>query len=409
MKAIRQAVILTGGQGMRLRPLTDNLPKPMAPINGRPFLECLVELLRDNGIEEIVMLSNYLPEKITEYFGNGEQFGVSIKHSNGSIDDLSGTRLKKAASLLADEFMLLYNDNYWPMDLEKLTDFYRSKPALGTLVAYSNTYGDAEHGQQKNLRIEADGRVTRYGQFSDDPDLNGVDIGFFLLKKKIIDLMPDENLLFEHAVIPQLIKQGSLFAYWTDHPYCAITTVDQLPEMAEFLRPKRVIFLDRDGVINRPMPPRDYVKNWEEFEFLPGALLAIAKLTRAGYQIYIVTNQQGVARGLMSESALTDIHQKMVAEITQHGGRIAGIYHCPHGDDENCDCRKPKPGLLFRAAREHQLNLTKAVLIGDTESDRQAGVVAGCRSIILKPGESLIDIIDNELKVVDIALTTVRS
>jgi D-glycero-D-manno-heptose 1,7-bisphosphate phosphatase len=405
-KKINQAVILAGGQGMRLRPLTNDLPKPMVLVGGRPFLEYLVELLRDNGIEEIVMLLGYLPEKITDHFDNGEQFNISIKYSIGGVDELTGTRVRNAAPLLADEFLLLYGDNYWPMDLEKLVNFYREKLAIGTIVTYSNIYGDAEHGRQNNLRIATDGRVTYYGQFSEDPNLNGVDIGFFLMKKEVIQLMPDENFSFEQVILPKLIEQGGLFAYLTDHPYHAITTVEQLPAVAEFLRPKRVVFLDRDGVINKSMPPHEYVKSWEEFEFLPGALPAIAKLTRADYQIYIVTNQRGIARGLMSESDLTDIHQRMTAEIVKHGGRVAGIYYCPHGDNENCDCRKPKLGLFFRVAREHQLDLTKATLIGDSDSDQKAGEATGCRTIILKPGESLLKVVNNLLEAVDIREAT---
>ena len=394
---IKQAVIFAGGQGTRLRPLTNNLPKPMVEVGGRPFLEYLIELLRDNGIEEIVILVGYLSEKITEHFGNGERFNVSIKYSIGSVDDLTGTRVRNAAPLLASEFLLLYGDNYWPMDLKKLTDFYHSNLAVGTLVAYSNTYGDAEHGRQNNLTVGADGRVTHYGQFSEDPNLNAVDIGFFLMKKDIISLMPDENFSFEQVILPKLIEQSSLFAYTTDHPYYAITTVGQLPVVAEFLKPKRIIFLDRDGVINQLMTLHDYVKNWEEFEFLPGALDAITKLTQANYKIYIITNQRGISRGLMSDADLTDIHQKMTSKIIKHGGQIADIYYCSHGDDENCDCRKPKPGLLFKAAREHQLNLTKAIFVGDSDSDRMAGEAAGCHTIILESGENLLSTVGHIL------------
>jgi len=362
----------------------------MVPVGGRPFLEHLVGLLRDNGITEIVLLVGYLAEKIITHFGDGSQFGVSIKYSIGTESDLTGTRIRNAASLLADKFLLLYGDNYWPMRLGKMLDFYKSKSAIGTLVAYSNIHGDAEHGSQNNLRIEADGRVTHYGAFSDDPSLNGVDIGFFLMNKQIVRMMPADNFSFEQVILPRLIEQGTLFAYHTDHPYHAITTVAQLPVMAEFLRPKRVIFLDRDGVINRQMPPHDYVKNWAEFEFLPGALEALRLLSQASYQIYIVTNQRGIARGLMTEADLDDIHQRMQAAITAAGGQIADIYYCPHNYDDNCDCRKPKAGMFTRAAREHNLDLSRTLFIGDNESDVVSGRARGAEALIVSSDHNLL-------------------
>ena len=272
MRPITQAVILAGGRGERLRPLTDDRPKPMILINGRPFLEYLIELLKGNGIEEVILLLGYLPEKITEHFGDGNKFGVSIKYSVGSVDDLTGTRVRNAASLLKDEFLLLYSDNYWPFDFKKLLDFYRSQSTTGSLVAYSNINGDAEHGKKNNVRIEKNCRITFYGPFSEDPGLNAIDIGFFLMKKSILDSMPKDNFSFEHTVLPRLIQNNDLAGYITDHPYYAITTVGQIPVVEKFLKPRKVVFLDRDGIINRQMPPHDYVKKWEEFKFLPGAL-----------------------------------------------------------------------------------------------------------------------------------------
>lgn len=398
MESIKQAVILAGGRGERLKPITDTIPKPMVPINGKPFLEHLAELLRANGIEEIVLLLGYLPEKIAEHFNDGKNFGVSIKYSIGNINDLTGTRVRNAAPLLADEFLLLYGDNYWPLNLENLVNFYREKNVIGMLTAYSNTNGDAEHGRENNVRIEKDGRVTYYGPFSGDSNLNAVDIGFFLLKKDIIGLMPEENFSFEHVILPKLIRQNNLAAYITDHPYRAITTIGQIPIVEDFLKPKKVIFIDRDGVINKQMPPHEYVRRREEFEFLPGTLEALEKLTKEGYHIYVITNQRGIARGLMSEGDLKDIHEKMIKEIAKHGGRIAGIYYCPHGLSDGCQCRKPKPGLLFQAARDHNLDLTKTIFIGDDERDLQAGEAAGCKTILTGPSQNLLKVVGDMLK-----------
>lgn len=141
------------------------------------------------------------------------------------------------------------------------------------------------------------------------------------------------------------------------------------------------IFLDRDGVINVNRP--DYVKSWGEFCFLPGAKTALARLTQAGYCIVICTNQAGIARGILSAERVEEIHRYMVDEITQAGGKIEKVYYCPHGKDENCQCRKPRPGLLLRARDELGVDLNNAILIGDSMSDVFAGLAAGVHTTIL--------------------------
>jgi len=144
------------------------------------------------------------------------------------------------------------------------------------------------------------------------------------------------------------------------------------------------IFLDRDGVINRQVIG-DYVRSWEEFVFLPGVLDALAELASFVKPILVVTNQQGVGLGKMTREALDTIHERMKREIERHGGRIEGIYVCPHRADEQCDCRKPKPGLLYQAAREHGITLGEAWLVGDSGTDVVAGNAAGCRTILVGP------------------------
>jgi D-glycero-D-manno-heptose 1,7-bisphosphate phosphatase len=155
----------------------------------------------------------------------------------------------------------------------------------------------------------------------------------------------------------------------------------------------KVVLLDRDGVINRKAANGDYVKTWNEFSFLPGAIEAIRLLTQHCYSSYIITNQRGIARGLMTEQDLKVIHEKMLQELKKHGAEIKQIYYCPHGDEDRCDCRKPKPGLLLRAARENGFDLSTAVFIGDDRRDAEAGENAGCKVIMVKPGNSLLDVV----------------
>ena len=159
----------------------------------------------------------------------------------------------------------------------------------------------------------------------------------------------------------------------------------------------KTVFLDRDGVINRNPPNKGYVRTWAEFAFIPNARSAIQELTQSGYRIFVVTNQAGIGRGLFSEESLRDIHRRMVAEITEAGGRIDALYYCPHHPDVGCQCRKPKPGMLKRAAQEHNIDLSSAYFIGDATTDIEAGRRAGTTTFLVLTGlgrESYHDYVD---------------
>ena len=148
----------------------------------------------------------------------------------------------------------------------------------------------------------------------------------------------------------------------------------------------KTVFLDRDGVINRNPPNMGYVRKWTEFSFIPNSRRAIRELTQNGYRIFVITNQAGIGRGLYSEDNLKDIHCRMVAEITEAGGAIEALYYCPHHPDAGCECRKPKPGMLKRAAQEHNINLSNAYFIGDTTTDIQAGKSTGTATFLVLTG-----------------------
>lgn len=142
------------------------------------------------------------------------------------------------------------------------------------------------------------------------------------------------------------------------------------------------VFLDRDGVINRRLPG-DYVKAWAEFEFLPRAKEALALLTAANLRLIVITNQRGIARGLMTAADLHTIHDRMLTELREAGAHISAVYHCPHDRDE-CDCRKPKTGLLLRAQRDFpEIDFSRSVVIGDSPSDTEAGKRVGCRTVFV--------------------------
>ncbi|MFC1941144.1 HAD-IIIA family hydrolase [Chloroflexota bacterium] len=401
MAGIRQAVILAGGEGIRLRPVTYQVPKPMVLVNNRPFLEYLIEMLRENGISEVVLLLGYLPDKITQYFGDGSNFGIKIKYSIGKVSDRTGTRLKNAEHLLDDIFILMYCDNYWPLNLKRLCEFYTKHKTLASVTVYTNKDGKGEYGPENNIYVDDDGYVLKYDKAGKDKKLNGVDIGFQIISKKVLELMPNHDFSFEEEILPLLIDRRQLSGYQTEHRYYYISTPESLELTEEFLHPKKVVLLDRDGVINKKPPEHDYVKSWSEFEFLPGANEALKLLTQSGYDIYIITNQRGIALGMMTERDLELIHEKLRGELAKHNVRINQIYYCPHGKDDGCECQKPKPGLLFQAASEHNFNLTKAIFIGDDERDLQAGNAAECKAILAKRGKGLLQIVNSLLRFTD--------
>ncbi len=390
---IKQAVILAGGQGTRLRPLTNDCPKPMILINDRPFLEYLIELLKNNGISEIILLLGYLPDKIINHFGDGRKYGLSIKYSVTNVNDETGTRLRKALPLLKDKYLLMYCDNYWPLDLKELIKFHDNHNVAATVTIHTNKDATTKN----NVIVDENGYVIKYDKNRTERGLNGVDIGFFILNKDISSIMPSGNFSLEKKVIPKLIAQQQLAGYKTDHKYYSIGSLGRLTDTKKFLSPKKIIFLDRDGVINKKPPKADYVKKWEEFKFLPGAIKALKILNEKGFKIYIITNQPGIARKLMTKKDLNNIHKNLKKEVEKTGGHIAGIYPCLHGWEDNCDCRKPKAGLLFQAARNLCLDLTKTIFIGDDERDIKAGKTAGCKTMLIKSGDSLLNLVQQKI------------
>lgn len=152
---------------------------------------------------------------------------------------------------------------------------------------------------------------------------------------------------------------------------------------------QKVIFVDRDGVINKNPPKSDYVKSWKEFKFLPGAIEGLKLLSDNNYQIIVVTNQAGIARKMMGEADLTKIHKNMQDELKEHGVKLKAIYYCPHHWNDGCNCRKPKPGMFLKAVEDYNFNITKAIFIGDKSSDKEVAQVTGCKFIQMLPDGNL--------------------
>ena len=382
-----QAVILAGGRGTRLGPLTLTRPKPMVQILGKPFLEYQIEQLREQGFKRVLLLLGYLPEVVRDYFGDGRRWGIKIEYSVSAVDDETGRRLKLAEPFLDSYFLLLYCDNYWPMSMTRMWQRYVAAGAPAMITVYSNKDGYTRN----SVRVEADGFVSIYDKTCSHPGLNGVEISYAIVGKKVIRPLSDANLLFETAVYPALAARRELSAFVTDHRYFSIGAHHRLPLTEDFFRRKKTVIVDRDGVLNRKPPRARYVRTRAEFEWLPGALAALKMLYAAGYRVVVVSNQAGIARGAMTESALAEIHRAMKEEAAAAGGRIEAIYYCPHDWEAGCECRKPLPGMLFQAQRDLSLDLSRTYFVGDDERDGEAADRAGCLFAKISQDRPLMD------------------
>jgi D-glycero-D-manno-heptose 1,7-bisphosphate phosphatase len=260
------------------------------------------------------------------------------------------------------------------MQIEKMWPRFIASGAPAMITVYTNKDGYTRN----SVRVSPDGYVEVYDKTCATPGLQGVEISYALVKKPVIGLLPETNVSVEEALYTQLTQQKQLLAHVTDHRYYSVGALHRLPLTESFFARRPVVILDRDGVLNKKPPRAEYVRNWSEFAWLPGAREALRLLKEAGYRTIIVSNQAGVGRGAMSEKDLLQVHDRMKAEAEQAGGKIDEVYYCPHGWNEGCECRKPKPGLLFRAQRELNLDLTRTPFVGDDERDAAAADAAGC-------------------------------
>ena len=385
----KQAVILAGGRGTRLRPLTDTTPKPLIEFHGRPFLSYLMEQLKSQGFDEVLLLIGYLGDNIRRYCGDGEDWGLRIRYVHSPVEAETGQRLRDACPFLAPHFLMMYCDNYWPMQIDQMWEAYQRADVPAMVTVYANRDGYTRN----NLHVDDDDRVTVYDPKRSAPELNGVEIGYALLARQVLDYLPQGNPRFEHAVYSVLSAQRLLGAFLTEHRYYSVGSFERLPLTDAFLEPQKAVILDRDGVLNKRPPRAHYVCSWDEFQWLPEVPEALLLLTRAGYKLLLATNQPGIARGALTEDALTGLHERMTGELAQAGVSLNAIYYCPHGWDEGCLCRKPRPGMLYQAQREFHLDLTRTLFVGDDERDMEAGQAAGCLTALVSEERPLLDVV----------------
>lgn len=392
---VKQAVILAGGKGERLKPFTEEHPKPMYPIQGEPFIKYLIEQVRDFGIDEVVLLLGYMHEQIEEYLGDGSSLGVHIIYDVTPVEYDTGDRLIHAKDTLEDRFLLMYCDNYCPIDYERLVKECYEHDADIQLSVYANK----DKYTNDNLIVNNEsGIVEVYDKSRTHEGLSGVDIGYAIIRKSVMNGLNYPMGNFASAVYTKVVNAHKMFATVTEHRYYSIGGFKRMPLTEEFFRDKKVVFLDRDGTLNVRPPRACYIEKPEDFVWLPGAIEAVKKLNDHGVITVLISNQPGIARGNLTIEDLDAIHERMQADLRQRGAKIDYIYYCPHNWDEGCDCRKPKPGMLYQAQKELSLNLAKCILFGDDDRDIEAADAARCPSKLITNEYSLLDAVTEYLE-----------
>jgi len=375
----KQAVFLCGGLGTRLKPLTDQMPKPMVDVNGKPFLWHLLEQLAVKGIKRFLLLTGYLGQTIGEYFGNGETWGWQIAYGHGPSEWDTGRRLWEARELLDSEFLLAYSDNFVQIRLDYLVEAWEKKQASIALHLAPKTNG--------NTRLKDDGLIDEYDPSRKAPGLGFVEVGYMLGRKSEVFRYLERSEGFPDIsfskVLEAVASEGKLAGIVIHDPYHSIGDLERLEKTRDYLKQKKILLVDRDGTINRKPPKGQYIRNWSEFEFLPESRAGLRQLALAGYQFIVITNQAGVARGMVDPVDVQKIHENMVRELAADGIQILGVYVCPDHWETNSYRRKPNPGMFFEASSDFNLRLDKTLYIGDDTRDCVAAANAGTQCVFI--------------------------
>jgi len=374
-----QAVILCGGLGTRMRPLTDNMPKPMVPVNGKPFLFYLLQQLSEQGICRFLLLTGYLGAQIVEYFQDGSKWNWSIEYSQGPAEWDTGRRMWEARQQFDAEFLLLYSDNFVQFKLEKLLELQgRTNLPISLLLAAK---------AKGNIRLSSDGTIDAYDKNRNGAGFDFVEVGYMLIKRDLVleyfpkqPGFPDFNF---SSVLKQLASQSSIVGLPVFDPYHSISDPDRWQLMIEYLKPKKILLIDRDGTINVKAPKGEYISKWGNFEWITETRQAMKKLAEAGFKFIVITNQAGIARGMIDPVELERIHKNMISVLASEGIEILKIYCCPDHWMEDSFMRKPSPGMFFQAAKDFKLRMDRCIYVGDDERDCIAAANAGCGMLYL--------------------------
>lgn len=421
-----KTVIMAGGRGTRISSVASDIPKPMIKIEGKPVLEHELECLRDQGFTDIILTVSHLGSIIMDYFGDGsgispatgKPFGVHIEYYFEKEPLGNAGALFKIKDKLDSDFLLLNADAVFDVDFNRFVAFHNQQGGLVTLFTHPNSHpydsgliiADKKYSVEQWLAKEDD-RPKYYR--------NRVNAGLHVINPLILDqsgidvdkvgTLDDNGKPIKVDLDRQLLKPlagtGKMFCYDSPEYVKDMGTPERYYSVCEDYKAGRVsgknlknkqkaIFLDRDGTINKYV---GFLRDIDEFELLDGVADAIQEINASGYLAIVSTNQPVIARGEVSFDELEMIHNKMETLLGQKGAYLDAIYFCPHHPHKgyegerpelkfDCECRKPKPGMLLKAAQEFNIDLAQSWMIGDGENDIKAGMNAGCKTALI--GES---------------------
>ena len=430
-----KVVIMAGGKGTRIASIANDIPKPMIQIGGKPILEHQIENLKACGLTDIILVIGHLGDAIKDYFQDGKDYGVNISYF--TEDHPLGTAGALFKMNLTDDFLLLCGDVMIDVDFNRFIAFHKQHQAWASLMAHPNghPYDSSllvteilEPQEKGGVPVESH-RVTGWLNKEDERLYykNRVNAGIEIISPALLaetmkhftprhPEQPDKIDLDRDVLKPN-IKSGRIFAYDTPEYIKDMGTPDRFYEVERDLKSGKIaarnlskkqkaIFLDRDGTINIY---KGFLTKEEDFELIPGVTEAIKLVNHSGYLAIVVSNQPVIARGDCTFEELQTIHEKMETLLGKEGAFVDAIYYCPHHPDKgfegerpeykfDCNCRKPKPGLLLQAAKDWNIDLSQSYMIGDSTRDLEAGRNAGCKqSLLINEENSLRTVIQDLL------------
>lgn len=410
-----KTVIMAGGKGTRIATVNSDVPKPMIPILGKPILEHQLEAVTSQGFADFIFVIGYKGDIIRDYFGDGSQWNAKIEYITEENPLGTAGSFYFLKSMINTDFLLLNGDIIFDADINKFYNAHMNNKTKGGLVTLL-THPNNHPYDSGIIETSEDCLVTDWLHKEDKRQWykNRVNAGIHMIAPEILELVKEPvKTDMDRDILKPLISEKKLYAYDSPEYVKDMGTPDRFYETEEDLRngtvkarnllnPQKAVFLDRDGTINRYS---GFLKDIDDFELIDGVADAIKAFHRKGFLVIVITNQPVIARGEVSIEELNEIHNKMETLLGREGAYVDDIFYCPHHPDKgflgerpeykvDCDCRKPKPGMIFNAARKYNIDLTVSYMIGDGDNDIKAGEAAGCKTIRLNEDIRLRDVIN---------------